>query len=712
MIILHLLAKFLLSLLFRVQIQGIRNINFSQPIILTPNHVSLLDAVLLSLYLPNSVTFVANTEIAKRFSFFLKFRKHITVDPMNPYSIRHMIRAIHNGNSLVIFPEGRITTTGCLMKIYSGVGYLALRTGVSVYPVIINGLERSRFSYLKGKVRLACFPKVTIKVAAPFQLQKRENVSMKEQKAYASDLILRTLQKELFQSRMKKQVNLFNEVLEAASVHGAGQEIAKDITVSVTYRKLLIASYMLGHAFKSLLSANQPVGVLLPNSIGHVVTLLSLFRIGKTPAILNFSLGVRTLLDCCETAGIQTILTSRQFIEKGKLGGLITGLQEKVTILYLEEVKESLSIMDKIAGLSLYLIRKKAGKSNNELILFTSGSESKPKGVVLSHYNLYANIQQVKSVIDFTSRDKILNALPMFHSFGLTAGTILPVISGVPVYLYPSPLHYKVISEICYDQNVTILFGTSTFLAGYGRYAHPYDYYSLRYIFAGAEKLKDDVRQLWQDKFGVRIFEGYGATETSPILSLNTPLSNKKGTVGRLLPGIEHQIESVEGISEGGHLLVKGPNVMKGYLIHGTGFLPAEEWYKTGDLVGIDENGYLTIKSRLKRFAKIGGEMVSLNLVEELAMQCFGHSEFASISIPDVRKGEKILLYTTDSSVRAEQIRAFLAEKGYSPLLLPASIQWIEKLPLLGSGKTDYVSLKQMAEKENMKYENTKEHAG
>ncbi|MGC5325759.1 AMP-binding protein [Brevibacillus sp. SYSU BS000544] len=699
MVILLSIVKFFLSLLYRIQFKGIHTIDFSRPVLLTPNHVSLLDAVVLFLFLPHQVTFVANTEIAKKFSFFLKFRKHITVDPMNPYSMRHMIRAINNGESLVIFPEGRITRTGGLMKIYSGVGYIAMKTGVNVYPIIINGLERSTFSYLKGKMRLVWFPKVTVTVSEPFTLQRQPNVSMREQKANASDFIMRTMQNALFQARHKANINLFNELIEAASVHGHGTEIAKDITGSVNYRKLLIASYMLGNKFRSLLTGNQTVGVLLPNSIGHVATLFSLFRIGKTPAILNFSLGVRTLLDCCETAEVNTVITSRQFIEKGKLDHLIAGLQEKVSILYLEDIRGLITGLDKASAFVSYLSKTKAQASTNELILFTSGSESKPKGVVLSHDNLFANIQQVRSVIDFTAKDKILNALPMFHSFGLTAGTILPVVAGVPVYLYPSPLHYKVIAELCYDQNVSILFGTSTFLAGYGRYAHPYDYYALRYIFAGAEKLKDDVRQLWQDKFGVRIFEGYGATETAPILSLNTPLSNKRGTVGRLLPGVQYKLESVDGIANGGHLLVQGPNVMKGYLIHGEGFTPAEEWYRTGDLVELDQAGYVTIKSRLKRFAKIGGEMVSLNLVEELASQCFGHSEVATVSVSDQRKGERIILFTTDAAARIDQFRTFLVEKGYSPLLVPSSLRVLDALPLLGSGKTDYVTIKQIAEK-------------
>lgn len=699
MFLVHALLKAILTLWFRPRMKGLEKLDLSQPSLITPNHVSLLDAVLLSFTLPKNATFVVNTEIAKKFAFFLRFRKHVTVDPLNPYSIRHMLRVLKKGETLVIFPEGRITTTGSLMKIYSGVGYLAMRTGVPVYPVIIQGLQRSKFSYLQGKLRLLWFPDVTFTIGNPFTIAHDKNRSMREQKVSASDLVLRTLQNELFQSQMKTDVNLFDEVLQAARINGPKMEIAKDLTTAVNYRTLLVGSYLLGNKLRPLLLGQSTVGLFLPNSVGHLITLLSLFRIGKTPAILNFSLGIRPLLDCCETAEIKTILTSRVFIEKGKLDPIIDGLQDQMKIIYLEDLKATATSFDKIAALFRYLTKQPAQKSNNELVLFTSGSESKPKGVVLTHINLFANIQQVTSVIDITSRDKFFNALPMFHSFGLTAGTLLPVVKGVPVYLYPSPLHYKAIAELVYDQNATILFGTSTFMAGYGRMAHPYNFYSLRYVFAGAEKLKDDVRQMWMEKFGVRIFEGYGATETAPILSLNTPLANKQGTVGRLLPGMSYRLEAVEGIEGGGQLLVKGPNVMKGYLIHGKGFLPAEEWYQTGDLVEADAEGYLTIKSRLKRFAKIGGEMVSLNLIEELAMQCFGHSGFAAITVNDQRKGERVLLYTTDETVALGPLRAYIQQLQFSPLLVPGAIRHTKTLPLLGSGKTDYVSLKQWAER-------------
>ncbi|GAA4719942.1 AMP-binding protein [Brevibacillus fulvus] len=700
MTFMRIILKWLFTLCFRLRIEGLRKLDFSRPHILIPNHVSLLDAVLLALYLPKNVTFVVNTEIAQRFSFVIRLCKHITVDPFNPYSVRQMIRVINKGESLVIFPEGRITTTGGLMKIYSGVAYLAMRTGVVLYPVILQGLERSKLSYLRGKIRTVWFPQVTITVGDPFPLPKQPGISMKVQKAAASDFILRTLQKEWFASRAKNEVNLFNEVLHAAAIHGSRVAIAKDPTGSLTYRRLLLGSYLLADLLNRKCPDQQTVGLFLPSSNGHLVALLALFRLNVTPAILNFSLGVQTLLDCCKTAGIKTILTSRTFIAKGKLEPMLAAfIEQKIQIIYLEDVKASAGFGDAVRAYFRYLRKQRASVSDKELVLFTSGSESKPKGVVLSHANLFCNVQQARSVIDLTAKDKILNALPLFHSFGLTAGTFLPVILGVPVYFYPSPLHYKVIAELCYDRNATIIFGTSTFLAGYGKAAHPFSFYSMRYVFAGAEKLRPEVRQLWMEKFGIRILEGYGTTETAPILSLNTPLQNKAGSVGRLLPGIDYRLKPVEGIAEGGELLVKGPNVMKGYLLHNQDFQPVGEWYATGDLVEVDQDGFITIKSRLKRFAKIGGEMVSLNLVEELASQCFDHPGFAAVSIAHARKGEQILLFTNDATVSLGAIRDRFREKQVSPLLIPSALHFMPEFPLLGTGKTDYVTLQQIAER-------------
>ncbi|MEI7024759.1 AMP-binding protein [Paenibacillus sp. y28] len=726
------LARLLLGTLFRLRVHGLEKLRFDQRTLLLPNHVSLLDAALLALYLPEEVTFVVNTDIARRFKLLVGLRKHVTVDPLNPYSVRQMVRTMNSGVPLVLFPEGRITVTGGLMKVYQGAGYIALKTGAALYPIIIDGAERSKLSYIQDKVKSRWFPQIHIHIGDSFKLRRDETMPMRRQKEEASDRILRMLQEHLAASRLKTGVQLFDEVLAASRKHGSSTVICRDIHGNITYRKLLLTVYALAGRLKARLQGETSVALLLPSSIAHVAALLALARLGKTPAILNFSAGSQNICDACETAGVQTVLTSRQFVEKGRLQPLMEALDLRVRIVYLEDVKTEVGLGDQLGALASYLLGVRSADGPREIILFTSGSESKPKGVVLSHDNIYANIQQSLCLIDLTPKDRMLNALPMFHSFGLTAGTLLPLLSGCKTFLYPSPLHYRMIPELSYEDRTTILFGTSTFLSGYGRTAHPYDFFSLRYVFAGAEKLKPEVRDMWFDKFGIRIMEGYGITETAPILALNTPLAYRKGSVGRLLPGMAAMLEPVEGITGGGNLLVKGPNVMKGYLIHGQGFVPAGDWYSTGDVVEIDKQGFLTILARLKRFAKIGGEMVSLNLVEELAqkaaetapasqsleltagaaahVQSSGGSTavrakrrsdsggFAAVNTADGRKGERIVLFSTDSSFTREQLAGYLNSSGHSLLLLPARILYVDQLPLLGSGKTDYVTLRAWAE--------------
>jgi acyl-[acyl-carrier-protein]-phospholipid O-acyltransferase/long-chain-fatty-acid--[acyl-carrier-protein] ligase len=339
-------------------------------------------------------------------------------------------------------------------------------------------------------------------------------------------------------------------------------------------------------------------------------------------------------------------------------------------------------------------------------VLFTSGSEGTPKGVVLSHANLLANVEQAASRFDFSCRDTVLNALPMFHSFGLTAGTLLPVLSGMKVFLYPSPLHYHIVPELAYQINATVLFGTNTFLNGYARHAHPYDFYSLRYVIAGAEKLQPTTWKLWAEKFGVRIFEGYGATETSPVLSVNTPLENRLGSVGRLLPGIQYSLEPVAGIAEGGRLQVRGPNVMLGYLFADRpgSIQPPQThlgkgWYDTGDMVRVDTGGYLWILGRAKRFAKVGGEMVSLATVEHLVGNLWPDHLHAAVSLPDPVRGEQVILLSEYPSAERQAIVKEAQKEGLSELHIPRRIFIVETLPVLGSGKVNYPAAQELAKR-------------
>jgi len=295
-----------------------------------------------------------------------------------------------------------------------------------------------------------------------------------------------------------------------------------------------------------------------------------------------------------------------------------------------------------------------------------------------------------------------LNALPMFHSFGLTAGTMLTVLNGIKTFFYPSPLHYRMIPEIAYDIDATILFGTNVFLSAYAKNAHPYDFHTLKYAVAGAEKLQQDTRELWMHKFGIRILEGYGATETSPILSVNTPLNFKIGSVGRFMPGIKHRLEHIPGITKGGRLFVRSPNVMKGYLLHdnpGELHPPKDGWYDTGDIVAIDDEGFIFIQGRAKRFAKVAGEMVSLTAVEETVKKCWPEHEHVALAFPDPGKGERVVLMSTLEEPSRKELIAYVKENGVNELQVPKAYLYVSEIPLLGTGKIHYVAAQALAEK-------------
>ncbi len=360
---------------------------------------------------------------------------------------------------------------------------------------------------------------------------------------------------------------------------------------------------------------------------------------------------------------------------KGKLDALVAAVGTEVTILYLEDIRATISRGDKIRA----LVRPRAplvhrAPNDPAAILFTSGSEGAPKGVVLSHRNMLANVAQVAARIDFGRTDKVFNVLPVFHAFGLTAALVLPLVSGVPVFLYPTPLHYRIVPELVYGTNATALFGTDTFLAGYARSSNAYDFRSLRYVVAGAEPVKDATRRIYMEKFGLRILEGYGITETGPVLALNTPMFNRFGTVGRLLPGMESRLEPVPGVEDAGRLMVRGPNVMLGYVrAENPGVIdpPPGGWHDTGDIVSIDTEGFIAIKGRAKRFAKIAGEMVSLAAIEAVAAELWPESASAVTSLPDARRGEKLVLVTERADATRAAFQSFAKSKGMADLAIP-----------------------------------------
>jgi acyl-[acyl-carrier-protein]-phospholipid O-acyltransferase/long-chain-fatty-acid--[acyl-carrier-protein] ligase len=499
---------------------------------------------------------------------------------------------------------------------------------------------------------------------------------------------------------------LWQVLQQTAKIQGAKAIIAEDINHRpMTFDRLLIGSMVLGNQFTRFTSARENVGLMLPNTLGCLVSFFALQSIGRVPAMINYSAGISAILSCVQTAQIKNLITSRVFIERGRLEGLIEALEPHLSIIYLEDIQKTITLADKIRAKltppALFYKQAQFVPNDPAVVLFTSGSEGNPKGVVLSHANITANIQQLSSRVDFNRQDIVFNALPMFHSFGLTGGALLPVLSGIRTFLYPSPLHYRIVPEMVYRTNATIMFGTNTFLKGYARMADAYDFYRMRYIFAGAERVEDETRRLYLDRFGVKILEGYGATETSPVLAVNSAMHFKAGTVGRLLPAIQTKLEPVAGVVEGAKLLVKGDNVMLGYYLSSAAGIiqpPVDGWHDTGDIVSIDSEGFVKIVGRAKRFAKIGAEMVSLSAVEQLANACWEEDLHAAISTSDPKKGEKIILFTTQKDAKRVALAAYAQQHGINNLSVPSEVIMLEKMPLLGSGKTDYTELQKITE--------------
>jgi acyl-[acyl-carrier-protein]-phospholipid O-acyltransferase/long-chain-fatty-acid--[acyl-carrier-protein] ligase len=692
--------------LFRIEVRGLENLHKAGPnVIIALNHVSFLDAGLAMSLRSRKPVFAIDVGIAKLWWVkpFLRFTDALPLDPMRPMAVRTLIDAVKEGKALIIFPEGRITVTGSLMKVYDGAAMIADKADAEVVPVRIEGLEQTPFSRLsKAQVRRKWFPKVTVTVLEPVKLtvdpalkgKKRRQAAGAALYGIMSDLVFRTTSTDS---------TLIKTIIESADRHGQNRVAIEDpVTGPLTYKRMLAGTAILGAKLMPLAAEGRAIGVMLPNANGAVVTILALMSAGRVPAMINFTSGASNILAGCKAADVTTVVTSRAFVEKARLANLIAALSAKVSIVYLEDIRETITFFDKIRGLlhrNEPLVPRKP--DDWAAILFTSGSEGVPKGVVLSHRNMLANAAQAVARIDFGRQDKVFNVLPVFHSFGLTVGVMLPLVFGVTIYLYPSPLHYRTVVELIYGVNATIMFGTDTFLNGYARVANPYDFRSLRYILAGAEPVKESTRRVYMEKFGLRILEGYGVTETAPALALNTPMFNKFGTVGRILPGMEARLEKVDGVEEGGRLVVRGPNVMLGYLrAERPGLLepPPDGWYDTGDIVTIDDQGFVSIKGRAKRFAKVGGEMISLAAVEMLAAELWPDNPSAIIAVPDPRKGERLILATQQKNATRSQFIAFAREHHASELMIPSEIMILDKMPMLGSGKVDLISLAKLVQ--------------
>jgi acyl-[acyl-carrier-protein]-phospholipid O-acyltransferase/long-chain-fatty-acid--[acyl-carrier-protein] ligase len=529
------------------------------------------------------------------------------------------------------------------------------------------------------------------------------------------------LRDQMVKQQFETEMEFGATSLPAAILQSAKRQqrriILQDSTMQkISYRKLLIAANVLAAQWRRRLKddAKGRVGVLLPNVNAMPVVLLSLWFAKNVPAVLNYTVGPAILLACVRVAELKQIITSKRFIENLHVD--LKPFQDAgIEILFLEDVRAGISAPQKIAAALFSQTPLSFPQAEAPaVILFTSGSEGDPKAVELTHRNVLANIRQMVSVIDLMESDRFFNALPLFHSFGLTIGLLLPLVRSTFVFLYLSPLHYRVVPSAFYNLDCTVLFGTNTFLSGYARKAHPYDFRSLRYLFAGAEKLQESTANIWMRKFGVRIIEGYGATECSPCVSANTPMRSKHGSAGQFLPDVQYKLEPVEGVTDpsnsesgthhqnAGRLFVRGPNIMRGYLNPDANakFQALGGWYDTGDIVNVDAEGYVHILGRLKRFAKVSGEMVSLTAVEDVLASAFPKYglkfAIAVVAKPDEGKGEKLIAATNEARLTMDDVRTAIRNRGLSNLAVPREIKVVHDIPRLGTGKINHRELEKI----------------
>lgn len=675
------------------------------PVIYAVWHQSRIDPALMLSLLPDDTLHILDESSSK--SLWLEpwreLARTVTFKAEHVFVSRRLVRVLKGKGRIAVYFPDMIEPDLKSFRLFRAVARIAMQADASIVPVFVAGGRHLPSSLTPAeRAPRHFFQKLAITALEPRTVPElMEQTGGAASTTAANALFDRMAEARLAGAGLDR--SLFEAIRDAADRFGPSRTIVEDVvTGSLSYRRLFIGARVLGRRFAAVSRPGEAVGVVLPNANAVVLTLLGLVSGGRVAAMVNYTAGPASVSAAIGAAAIRTIVSSRAFVEKAGLADIVAAAEKAgASFLWLEDLRAGVGTVEKLKAALLWrlpLARQNA--ASPAIILFTSGSEGSPKAVVLPHASLLANAMQAEARIGFSPADKLLNVLPVFHSFGLTGGTILPLVNGVRLFLYPSPLHYKIIPEIARKMRPTVMFGTDTFLAAYARTAKDEDFSSLRFAVAGAEAVRPETRATWRERFGASIIEGFGLTEAAPVVAVNTATHGRDGTVGRLLPGMKMRLEPVEGISEGGRLWLSGPNLMSGYI---TADRPGEVqplengWHDTGDIVSVDREGFLTIRGRAKRFAKIAGEMVSLGAVEMLVKALWPEENHAAVSVPDKRKGERIVLVTTAHDADPDRLRQYGRQAGATDLMVPHDIVKVTEIPLLGSGKTDYVTARRLA---------------
>ena len=725
--LLRLLLWFATHTIYRMDIAGAERVPPRGGALLVPNHASMADAALVIAATDRPVRFLMFRDAYEHW-FVKPFAKILGVIPIASnqgpremiHSLREATRALQNGELVCIFPEGQMTRIGQMMPFRRGMERILKgldeNANVPVIPVHIDGIWGSIFSFSGGKF----FWKWPRKIPYPVRVTFGEPMPATVTATAARQSVLE-LGADAFARRKPLMKTIPRSFIQTARHHPFRFAMADFRTEKLGFFSALTKTIFLARRLRPIWGDQKHVGVLLPPSIGGALVNLAAMFAGKVPVNLNYTASQSVIDSCAEQSGITTTISSKAFLEKIKV-------QPPGKAVYLEDLAENPKFGEKMLSLVAALffparsIEKLAGARQKPTldhlatIIFSSGSTGDPKGVLLTHFNIASNVEQLNQVFMLHKDDRILGILPFFHSFGFTATLCLTTAVGVGCVYHPSPLDARSIGALVSKYRVTLLIATPTFLRAYTKRCAPEDFGSLRYVIAGAEKLPAQVSEAFEDQFGIRPLEGYGCTECSPVVAVNTmdfraaffrQVGGKRGSIGHPLPGIvlrtvDPETQALQAVNQAGLLLVRGPNVMQGYLNKPdkTAEVLRDGWYNTGDIATIDEDGFVRITDRMSRFSKIGGEMVPHIKVEEKLQELSAAPEqvFVVTAVPDEKKGERLIILHTLDEEALKEVLTKLGELDLPALWKPRPDQFrrIEAMPYLGTGKLDLRRVKEL----------------